>query len=89
MNPALNREASEARTADLRRRAEHDSFALAAKRAVSRESASSPAPAIAAMLRILHPRRIRGTLPRVTAADIDSVGAGSRLLRRSRKHRVA
>jgi hypothetical protein len=57
MNPALNREASEARMVDLRRRAERDALALAAKRAVKRESTSISASMIAAILRLLQPRR--------------------------------
>lgn len=82
MNPALNREASEARVADLRRRAGRDAIALADVRAANRESASLLASMIAEMFRLLQSRRIRRTLPRVIAADIDSVGTGSELLRR-------
>jgi hypothetical protein len=80
MNPALNREASGARVADLRRRAGRDAIALAEMKAANAESASLPTSKIAAMLRLLQPRRIRRTLPRVVAADIDSVGTGSGLL---------
>jgi hypothetical protein len=82
MNPALNREASEARQADLRRRAGRGAIALADMRAANRESMNLRASVIAAMLRLLQPRRIRRTLPRVIAADIDSVGTGSGLPRR-------
>jgi len=89
MHPALNREASEARMIDLRCRADRDAVALAAKRVVKRESTSIPASMIAAMLRLLQLRRIRRTLPRAIAADIDSVSTGSLLLRTSRKHRAA
>jgi hypothetical protein len=71
MYSALNREASEARMIDLRRRAERDALARAAMRAVNQKSGSIPA-SIAAMLRLLQPRRIRRTLPRAIAADIDS-----------------
>jgi phage terminase Nu1 subunit (DNA packaging protein) len=78
MNTALNREASEARVADMRRRAGRDAIVLAAIRAANLESASLRASMIAAMLRLLQPRRIRRTLPRVIAADIDSLGTGSR-----------
>jgi hypothetical protein len=81
MNPALNRVASEARAADMRRRAGHDAIVLAtiraADRAAKRESASPRTSVIAAILRLLQPRRIRPTLPRVAAADIDSVRTGS------------
>ena len=76
MNTALNREASEARVADMRRRAGRDAIALAAIRAANRESASLRASMIAGMLRLLQPRRILRTLPRVIAADIDSPGTG-------------
>ena len=69
MNPALNREASEARIADLRRRAGRDAIILAAMKASSRESASPPASMIRAVRRSLHSRRIRRRLPRVLAAD--------------------
>lgn len=82
MNPALNREASEARVADLRRRAGRDAIALADVRAANRESASLLASMIAEVFRLLQSGRIRRTLPRVIAADIDSVGTGSELLRR-------
>jgi hypothetical protein len=82
MNPALNREASEARAADLRRRAGRDAIALADMRAANRKSAGLLAPMIAAMLRLRLPRRIRRAPPRVIAADIDSVDTGSGLLRR-------
>ena len=82
MNPALNREASEARMADLRHRAGRDAITLADMRAANREAASLAAPAITAMLRLLLPRRIRRTPQRVIAADIDSVGTGVRLLSR-------
>jgi hypothetical protein len=81
MNPALNREASEARMNDLRRRADRDALALAAKRAVKRESTRTSAGMIATILRLLQPRRIRHTLPRAVAADIDSAGTRSSLLR--------
>ena len=73
MNLALNREASEARLAELRRRAGRDAIAIAEIRAASREPASLPASLIAAMLRLLQPRRIRRTRSRVLAADIDPV----------------
>lgn len=86
MNPALNREASEARMADLRHRAGRDAITLADMRAANREAASLPAPAITAMLRLLLPRRIRRTPQRVIAADIDSVGTGVRLLSRDQSN---
>jgi propanediol dehydratase small subunit len=70
MNPALNREASEARAAELRRRAGRDAIALAGLRAATAASANPPASKIAAMLRLLRPRRIHRTLPRVIAADL-------------------
>jgi len=77
MNPALNRVASEARAADMRRRAGRDAIVLATIRAAKRESASPRTSVIAAILRLLQPRRIRPTLSRVVAADIDSVRTGS------------
>jgi len=70
MNPALNREASGARAAELRRRAGRDAIVLADLRAGNAASANLPALKIAARLRLLRPRRIRRTLPRVIAADI-------------------
>ena len=73
MNPALNREASQARFADLRRRAGQDAIALADIRAARRESARRPASMIAAMLRFLQRRGVRRTLPPVIAADTDTV----------------
>ena len=76
MNPALNREASEARMADLRHRAGRDAITLADMRAANRKAASPPAPVITAMRRLLRPRRIRRTPPRVITEDIDSVGTG-------------
>jgi hypothetical protein len=88
MNPALNREASEARMADLRRQAGRDAIALAEIRAAKRESRSTLAPMIRAIRRSLHRRQIRRRLPRVRAADADSVGSGSELLRLWRRHRV-
>jgi hypothetical protein len=77
MNPALNREASEARMIDLRRRADRDALALAAKRAGGRNSTNISASMLAALLRLIRPRRIRRTLPRAIAADVDSVSTGS------------
>jgi hypothetical protein len=70
MNPALNREASEARAAELRRRAGRDAIALADLRAANAASVNRPASKIAAMIRLLRPRRIRRTFPGVIAADI-------------------
>ena len=69
MNPALNREASEARAADLRRRAGRDAIALAAMGAARRESANTLASIIRAVRPSLHSRRIRRRVPRVLAAD--------------------
>ncbi len=69
MNPALNREASEAQAADLRRRAGRDAIALAAMRASGREPANTLASIIRAGRRALHSCRIRRRLPRVVAAD--------------------
>jgi hypothetical protein len=82
MNPALNREASEARLAGLRREAVRDAIAIAEIRAASREPASLPASLIAAMLRLIQPRRTRRTRSPVLAADIDSVSPPSGVLRR-------
>jgi hypothetical protein len=70
MNPALNREASGARAAELRRRAGRDAIALADLKAASAASANLPASKIAGMLRLLRPRWIRRMLPRVIAADV-------------------
>jgi hypothetical protein len=70
MNPALNREASEARATELRRRAGHDAIALADLRAGNAASANLPASKIATMLRLFRPRWIRRTLPSVIAGDI-------------------
>ena len=72
MNPALNREASEARLAELRREAVRDAIPIAEIRAASREPASLPATLIAVMLRLLQPRRTRRTRSPVLAADVDS-----------------
>jgi len=69
MNPGLNREASEARMADLHRRAGRDAIALAVMKAARRESASTPASRIRAVRRLLHSLRIRRSLPRALAAD--------------------
>jgi len=69
MNPALNREASEARAAELRPRA-GDAIALADLRAGNAASANFPASKIAAMLRLFRPRWIRRALPSVIAGDI-------------------
>jgi hypothetical protein len=81
MNTALNRVASEARMADMRRRAGRDAIVLAtngaANRVARRESASPLVSMIAAVLRLLRPRRIRRMLPRVIAADGDSAGTRS------------
>lgn len=86
MNSALNQQLADARQADLRRRADRNWLALAAIRP-NRESMSTPASRIAALL--LHLRRIRRTRLHVIGEDTDSVGTRSRMLRRSRKHRVA
>jgi hypothetical protein len=84
MNPALNRVASEARQADLRRQAGRDAIVLADMRAASRESASLRASHIAGMIRLLkHSRWIRRALPRVVAADIETVGSATGLPHRS------
>jgi len=81
MNTALNRVASEARMADMRRRAARDAIVLdtirAANRVARRESANPLVSIIAAVLRLLRPRRIRRMLPPVIAADGDSAGTGS------------
>ena len=70
MYPALNREASEARAAELRRPAGRDAIALADLKAGNAASANLPASKIATMLRLLRPRSIRRTLPGVIAGDI-------------------
>ena len=70
MYPALNREASEARAAELRRRAGRDAIAHADLRAGNAASADLPASKIATMFRLLRPRSIRRTLPGVIAGDI-------------------
>ena len=57
MNPALNREASEARIADLRRQAGRDAIALADMRAARGRSVGLAASMIAAVLRPLQPCR--------------------------------
>jgi hypothetical protein len=81
MNPALNRESSEARLADLRRQAGRDAIALADIRAARRESASTMAPVIRAGRRSLQRRRIRRWLPR--ARTVDTAGAKTRASRSS------
>jgi len=78
MHPALNREASGARAADVRRRAGRDAIALADLRAANAASANPLASKIAALLRLLRPRRIRRSLPRVIAADIADQAQRSR-----------
>jgi len=78
MHPALNREASGARAADVRRRAGRDAIALADLRAANAASANPLASKIAALLRLLRPRRIRRLLPRVIAADIADQAQRSR-----------
>ena len=70
MNPVLNREASQARAAELRRQAGHDAIALADLRAGHAASANPPASKIATMMRLLRPHWIRRTLPGVIAGDI-------------------
>lgn len=70
MNPALNREASGARAAELRRRPGRDAIALADLRAGNAASANFPASKIATMLRLFRPRWIRRALPSVIAGDI-------------------
>jgi hypothetical protein len=68
MNPALNREASEARTADLRRLAGRDAIAVTAMRAGREESASPLASLTRKLRQSLHSRPIGRPLPRVLAA---------------------
>src|SRR6266568_2056969 len=90
MNPALNREASEAQAADLRRRAGRDAIALAAMRASGREPANTLASIIRAGRRALHSCRIRRRLhpgvPGLRAGALDRRThrgpAGARLDRR-------
>jgi len=73
MNAALNRAASEARMADLRRQAGRDAIALADIRAGSRQSSRLPAWMIAAILRLLQARR--PTTAFVPRDAVDDAGA--------------
>ena len=86
MNPALNRVASEARAADMRRRAGRDAIVLAtipaAGRAAKRESASPWTSVIAAILRLLQPRRTRPTLLVLSPQTSIRYVLGQGLLRR-------
>ena len=77
MNPGLNREASEARMADLRRQAGRDAVAIAVIKAAKRESARTQDSMIRALRRSLRSHWIRRRQPVVIAADTDSASSGS------------
>ena len=79
MNPGLNREASEARMADLRRQAGRDAVAIAVIKAAKRESARTPDSMIRALRRSLRSHWIRRRQPVVIAADTDSASSGSEI----------